>query len=246
MLNSIKSKTLVTALDSSSLLALSNILSRISLQDFPLKSTEVFEMYAEFLTAHFYSKEEILYISPEIISLLQASQEGSLDRTEDERPNYRLQGQLDNPREGIEVNLIDWSDLDSPISAYFTVGEAVTWDTRRLVNLSPTIQANLVQMAQQLDLLRTEWGSPIGVKSWFRPYLINRQAKGVANSLHLWGKAVDIYPINENVYALEEWLDSRWSGAMGKLAPTGKVHLDLRGGGYGLKSKGSLRWGMPR
>lgn len=126
-------------------------------------------------------------------------------------------------------NPIRWNDFNCPVSKFFTVGEVTQWDTARIPS-GKDIQRNILRMAKELDEIRLDWGSAIGVTSWYRPPAINRQVGGAYNSMHLWGHAVDIYPIGRNIVDFQNWLDDRWYGAFGRGSAKGFVHLDLRNG----------------
>jgi lysozyme family protein len=139
---------------------------------------------------------------------------------------------------------IDWRNWQAHVSEYFTVGEVCQWDQRRIPS-DPQIMRNILKLAQELDKIRLAWGNPLGVTSWYRPPAINREVGGVANSQHLYGLAVDIYPVGGDVRTFEDWIDQRWSGRLGWGAARGFVHLDIRdGGGFvvgGAAGKGT-RW----
>ena len=79
-----------------------------------------------------------------------------------------------------------------------------------------------------MDIIRNDWGSGIGVTSWYRPPAVNKAVGGVSNSTHLTGSGVDIFPIGKNIYTFQEWLDKRWPRALGYGAKRGFVHLDNR------------------
>jgi putative chitinase len=140
------------------------------------------------------------------------------------------------------INQINWNDWKAPVSKYFTVGEVCQWDIRRIPN-EINIQLNILKLAQELDKIRTQWGSGIGVTSWYRPPKINAQVGGVKKSRHISGIAVDIYPINGSIARFQEWLDGRWYGNLGYGSAKGFVHIDM-GNEKGWMSGGSkgIRW----
>lgn len=128
---------------------------------------------------------------------------------------------------------IDWKDFNCKVSDYFSVKE-VTHNDKRRIPQSDSIKQNIILLANELDNVRSAWGKPIGVTSWYRPPAINAAVGGVPNSQHITGKAADIYPINGDIWAFQKWLDSHWNKALGYGAKKGFVHVDLR--------PGKLRW----
>jgi hypothetical protein len=138
---------------------------------------------------------------------------------------------------------IDWADPACPISRYFTVGEVTQNDPERVPTPGSEEEINIFALAAELDLIREQWGEPIGVTSWYRPYHINLAVGGVSNSQHISGAAADIYPINGGGQEFEEWLDIYWGGALGYGQASGRgfTHVDLRGGGF-KDGTGEIRW----
>lgn len=65
---------------------------------------------------------------------------------------------------------VDWSNPQAPISKYFTVHNA-TYLPSWKVHHQPTDQqkANILKIAQKMDLVREMLGSPIIVTAWMRP-----------------------------------------------------------------------------
>lgn len=140
-------------------------------------------------------------------------------------------------------NKIEWSDWKEPVSRFFTVGEVFNGSVDRLTT-SLMIREKILLMANQLDKIRTDWGSGIGVVSWYRPEAINRRAGGSSASRHCFGDAADIYPIHGDVRRFQSWVEERWFGGMGLSASKkGFVHLDMRNN-RGWKSGGikGVRW----
>jgi len=129
---------------------------------------------------------------------------------------------------------IDWTNWDSKVSEYFTVGEVTQRDARRIPK-TEAVKANVVKLAKELDKVREAWGEPIGVTSWYRPPAVNKAVGGVSNSQHINGSAADIYPIGGDIHAFQKWLDTFWGDkALGYGAKKGFVHVDLR--------RGKIRW----
>lgn len=158
-------------------------------------------------------------------------------------------GALSQPTRPTEVrqgahDSINWRNWQAQVSEYFTVGEVCQWDQRRIPS-DPQVMQSILKIARELDQIRKAWGHPLGVTSWYRPPAINREVGGVANSQHLYGLAVDVYPVGGDIFAFQDWIDQRWSGCLGWGAAKGFVHLDIRdGGGFvaeGAADKG-VRW----
>lgn len=137
---------------------------------------------------------------------------------------------------------IDWTNFNQKISRHFTVGEVLQKDLRRVPN-DENIVGNIYALADELDLMRDEWGAPVGVTSWYRPPAINRAVGGVSNSQHLSGMAADIYTMDGRDSEFEAFLSRHWGGALGRGVASGRgfTHLDLRGGGW-RKGDASIRW----
>lgn len=137
---------------------------------------------------------------------------------------------------------IDWTNFNQRISNYFTVGEVINRNLDRIPSESD-ILSSIYALADELDKLREEWGSAIGVTSWYRPPAINRAVGGVSNSQHLYGSAVDIFTYDGRDAQFEAFLDDHWGGALGYGVASGRgfTHLDLRGGGWRRGPK-EIRW----
>ncbi|MCA2813013.1 MAG: hypothetical protein IM477_10865 [Microcystis sp. M090S1] len=124
---------------------------------------------------------------------------------------------------------INWKNPTQKISKYFSVGEVTKRDARRIPQSGGEVERNILQIAIELDKIRDEWGSPILVNSWYRPSEVNRAVGGSRNSEHLWGRAVDIRPLNPGrLVKFQAWLDQHWYGALGYGAARGFIHLDTR------------------
>lgn len=123
---------------------------------------------------------------------------------------------------------IDWHNPNQMISKYFSVLEVTKGDVKRVPTNYGHIQ-NILTLAKELDKLRTEWGSAIGVTSWYRPIEVNRAVGGVDSSRHILGMAVDIYPYQGNGIEFERWLDAQWKGGLGYGQRSGRgfTHVDL-------------------
>jgi len=141
-----------------------------------------------------------------------------------------------------DANNINWTNFNSRVSKYFTVGEVSRYDHRRIVTNS-THRQNVLSLAAELDKIREEWGTAIGVTSWYRPEPINSAVGGVSNSTHISGRGVDVYTTDGRDAAFEAFLDKHWGGAVGYgvRSRRGFTHLDTREGGW-RRGPGNLRW----
>ena len=92
---------------------------------------------------------------------------------------------------------------------YFTWEELTVTDTGLANNPSTPQCQNLKRLASNvLDPLRELSGGPIYVNSAFRSAAVNAQIPGaVSNSLHLQGKAADIYSNRLNPQQLKEIIE---------------------------------------
>lgn len=95
---------------------------------------------------------------------------------------------------------------------HFTFRELTKTSTG--INNSPSLiehVENLVLLAQVLEDIREEFGSPIVVTSAFRTPLVNAAVGGVPNSHHLTGRAADIrpffYPSTEYYWNFQSLVD---------------------------------------
>lgn len=77
---------------------------------------------------------------------------------------------------------------------YFTLTELTRTDTGLSNEVDPTsvVMWNLGKLSQILNLIRYHVDCPIVVNSAFRSRDVNIAVGGVANSLHLQGRAADI------------------------------------------------------
>ena len=129
--------------------------------------------------------------------------------------------------------IIDWNNPRAKVSQFFTVAEVTQSDRRRIPERGSVVEANIIRIATELDIIRTKWGKPIGVTSWYRPYLVNAEVGGVQNSQHILGSAVDVYDLSGDDIRFENFLDQAWGNrALGYGVASGRgfTHLDLRNG----------------
>jgi len=143
----------------------------------------------------------------------------------------------------IKQNLDWWDGREDFISQYFTEYEVTNGDIRRIPLKGGQIEEAVLQMAQELDKIRTEWGAAIGVTSWNRPPVVNREVGGAVYSQHITGGAADIYTLDGRDYEFEDFLDRHWGGGLGYGVASGRgfTHLDLREGAW-RRGPGTIRW----
>lgn len=84
---------------------------------------------------------------------------------------------------------------------YFSFFELVRSNTAEKNGINNTpheeeIIHNIEELISILDQLREEWGSPIHVNSGYRCDKLNKLVGGSTTSAHLYGSAVDLYPVN--------------------------------------------------
>lgn len=98
------------------------------------------------------------------------------------------------------------------MAKYFTFLELIKTDTGyNNVPVQMSHVVNLVCLSELLDEIREDFGAPIVVNSAYRSVPVNMAVNGVANSLHLQGRAADIrpelYPSNEYYYNFNNLVD---------------------------------------
>lgn len=174
-------------------------------------------------------------LGPYTVKILSMAVNEELEKNEQESPHPNQKQALKAYIQPKEINYIRWYNFSAPVSRYFTVGEVSQWDKERTVT-NPVHRQNVFRLGRLLDVIRDDWGSGIGVTSWYRPPSVNKRVGGAKFSTHLTGSGVDIYPLKGDVCVFQGWLDSRWTRALGKGCRKGFVHLDLR------EQPSRLRW----
>lgn len=119
---------------------------------------------------------------------------------------------------------------DQPIHGCknFLWGEATKDGTR--IPLNTTIVANIISLAQYLELVRAFLDNrPISVNSFYRPPHVNSAVGGVPNSTHVLGLGADFTV--KGIPPLEVYKQiSNWHGVRGGLGRSSEfTHLDKRG-----------------
>lgn len=137
---------------------------------------------------------------------------------------------LQAPAKG-RVTTVDWASLDALVGRYFTVREVLRGDLRRRPAAGSAEERNILAVIKDADAIREHWGGPILITSGYRPEPFNRAARGVPNSRHVAGDALDICPADGDLNGFYQWLRIRWSGALGDGRSRGFLHIDKRNGG---------------
>lgn len=114
-----------------------------------------------------------------------------------------------------------------------TWGE-VTKDCTRVPTTNEYVE-NAIRLAKIWGEVREKFGSPIAITSGYRPPAVNRSVGGVSNSQHLYFRALDMKPLNNNFRDLWECLEaSKFSGlgdAVFRGRNKGFFHADIRPSG---------------
>lgn len=131
----------------------------------------------------------------------------------------------------LQTGRINWRQFDTLVGEYITAGEVLQYDERRVPSAGSEEERNILEICRQFDAIRRAWGSALGVTSGYRPEPINRQVGGVSGSLHVSGRALDIYPLERSLAEFHQWLMHRWSGGYGDGRSRGFIHIDTRGNG---------------
>lgn len=98
-----------------------------------------------------------------------------------------------------------------------------------------SVMTNMIELAEQLQILRDHIGKPIRITSGYRSKEYNRRIGGVRNSMHVIGKASDLVVTgmsSRELYAIINDLirDGKMKqGGLGLYVSQGFVHYDIRG-----------------
>jgi peptidoglycan hydrolase-like protein with peptidoglycan-binding domain len=88
--------------------------------------------------------------------------------------------------------------------SFLTWGEVTKGLTR--LPLATSEVTNIIALSRAFGNVRRRFGSPLGVTSGFRPRAINAAVGGASNSQHIYGRALDFYPLNGSFVKLLEIL----------------------------------------
>jgi len=94
---------------------------------------------------------------------------------------------------------------------------------------------NVIELAEQLQILRDHIGKPIRINSAYRSKEYNRRIGGVRNSMHIIGKAADLVASGMSARELNGVIidliraGKMKEGGVGLYVSQGFVHYDIRG-----------------
>lgn len=97
------------------------------------------------------------------------------------------------------------------------------------------VMINVIELAEQLQILRDHIGKPIRINSAYRSKEYNRRIGGVKNSMHIIGKAADLVASGMSARELNGVIidlirDGKMKeGGVGLYVSQGFVHYDIRG-----------------
>lgn len=146
---------------------------------------------------------------------------------EDDLANTKQMAATPKPKfTGLRIHLpskvIVFSDQPILSSGHFDWGEATHNGTR--LPQSREHEANIINLAQQLEKVAGVIKRPIRVTSWYRPEPYNSRVGGARKSQHLTGRGVDIAVQGmtgaEVARAVVEW----WPGGIG-IYPGNRKHI---------------------
>ena len=126
---------------------------------------------------------------------------------------------------------VDWTDFTASVGSFISVGEVLQYDSRRIPAEGSEEEASIIEICREFDEIRQAWGLPIGVTSGYRPEPFNTEVGGAAESFHVKGMALDIYPCDGELDDFHHWLIKRWSGGYGDGRQKGFIHIDCRNNG---------------
>lgn len=119
------------------------------------------------------------------------------------------------------------NSLIQSASPGFTWAEATRNGSR--LPVSAEVTAGIELLALKLAPVRKKFG-PLRITSWYRPPAVNMAVGGARGSWHLRGSAVDLAPVNGNIWDFQKWCLEHWPEGVGTGAHRGFVHLDTQRG----------------
>ena len=122
------------------------------------------------------------------------------------------------------------ASFDFKVTPSFSYGELTLYEPeRRFTNQGQCDIA--IEICEFLETARAKFG-PLKITSGHRPPAVNSAVGGAANSEHLYRPgcgAVDVYPLNGEGAAFEQWVDKTWSYSVGYgMSYRGFTHCGIR------------------
>ena len=122
------------------------------------------------------------------------------------------------------------ASFDFKVTPSFSYGELTLYEPeRRFTNQGQCDIA--IEICEFLETARAKFG-PLKITSGHRPPAVNSAVGGAANSEHLYRPgcgAVDVYPLNGEGAAFEQWVDKTWAYSVGYgMSYRGFTHVGVR------------------
>jgi uncharacterized protein YcbK (DUF882 family) len=125
---------------------------------------------------------------------------------------------------------VDSKDNRKEAVSYFKISE---FDSKDGAEMPSDVKMNVIELIDNLNVLRQELGSPLFVNSGYRSPEHNKSIGGSLNSQHLTGKAADIrsneYTPKQIKEKIEELIKVGKMKQGGLSAYNTFVHYDIRG-----------------
>ena len=125
---------------------------------------------------------------------------------------------------------MDSKDNRKEAVSYFKISE---FDSKDGAEMPSDVKMNVIELIDNLNVLRQELGSPLYVNSGYRSPEHNKNIGGSINSQHLTGKAADIrsneYTPKQIKEKIEELIKVGKMKQGGLSAYNTFVHYDIRG-----------------
>jgi uncharacterized protein YcbK (DUF882 family) len=125
---------------------------------------------------------------------------------------------------------VDSKDNRKEAVSYFKISE---FDSKDGAEMPSDVKMNVIELIDNLNVLRQELGSPLYVNSGYRSPKHNKSIGGSLNSQHLTGKAADIrsneYTPKQIKEKIEELIKVGKMKQGGLSAYNTFVHYDIRG-----------------
>lgn len=157
------------------------------------------------------------------------------DSSSDESDNTKQQplpSEVLDSKTGPSMTLPDGTVVYA--NEFIVSGIPLTWgeftDNCNRVLKETAYIANAKRLARGFGEIREKWGSPIAINSGYRPPNVNRAVRGARNSQHLYARAIDIRPLNGDIYNLLKVVKASSAVGVGLGMRKGFIHVDYRDG----------------